>query len=325
MVPVRTNTSNAAVNTATVTQVDVVIIGAGAAGLMCALTAGQRGRRVLLLERANKPGKKILMSGGGRCNFTNLWTTPDNFISDNPHFCKSALSRFTQHDFIAMVSRHGIDFHEKKLGQLFCDHKSRDILNMLLAECAQARVRLQTEVTVTAVQAGATGFMLTTSMGRVDCAALVVATGGLSIPKMGASGFGYELAQQFGLRVLPTRPALVPLTLTGSYLDELDGLSGVSTPVTVSCRGTSFSENMLFTHRGFSGPAILQISSYWQPGDEIEINLLPGCDVSAELALARRLQPKTTLANWLATRMSRNLARRLVQLWCPEWLSLIHI
>ena len=289
--------------------------------MMCALTAGQRGRSVLLLEHANKPGKKILMSGGGRCNFTNLWTTPDNFISANAHFCKSALSRYTQDDFLAMVERHGIAWHEKKLGQLFCDDKSRQILNMLLIECDRAGVELHTEVTVTTVQAQDGGFALQTTLGHLSCKSLVVATGGLSIPKMGATGFGYELARQFGLRVQPISPALVPFTLGAEQLEQFDGLSGVSTAATVRCNGVSFDENILFTHRGLSGPAILQISSYWQPGDEIEINLLPVHDLPAELARARQLEPKTTVVNWLSGKLSRNLARRLLALWCPQLLD----
>lgn len=297
---------------------DVIIIGAGAAGLMCALTAGQRGRRVLLLDHANKPGKKILMSGGGRCNFTNRWTSPDNFISANPHFCKSALSRYTQDDFLAMVERHGIAWHEKKLGQLFCDDKSRQILNMLLAECDSAGVQLHTEVMVDAVQATGAGFALQSTLGALSCRALVVASGGLSIPKMGATGLGYAMARQFGLRVTATSPALVPFTLSTPQLQQFEGLSGVSTAATVRCNGVSFAENILFTHRGLSGPAILQISSYWQPGDEIEINLLPHGDVLAELAHARQQQPKTSVGNWLASHLSRNLARCLLQLWCPQ-------
>jgi len=296
----------------------VVIVGAGAAGLMCALSAGQRGRGVLLLDHANKPGKKILMSGGGRCNFTNVWTTPENFISANAHFCKSALSRYTQDDFLAMVERHGIAWHEKKLGQLFCDDKSREILNMLLTECEWAGVQLHTDVSIDTVQATADGFALSSSLGDMRCNSLVVATGGLSIPKMGASGFGYALARQFGLRVLPTSPALVPFTLSGERLKAFEGLSGVSTAATVSCNGVSFDENILFTHRGLSGPAILQISSYWQPGGDIEINLLPGADVLAELGHTRLQQPKATVGQWLSGRLSRNLARRLLQLWCPE-------
>jgi len=288
---------------------------------MCALTAGQRGRSVLLLEHANKPGKKILMSGGGRCNFTNLWTTPDNFISANANFCKSALSRYTQDDFLALVERHGIAWHEKKLGQLFCDDKSRQILNMLLTECDRGGVELHTGVTVTTVQAQDGGFALQTTLGSSSCNSLVVATGGLSIPKMGATGFGYELARQFGLRVQPTSPALVPFTLGAEQLEQFGGLSGVSTAATVRCNGVSFDENILFTHRGLSGPAILQISSYWQPGDEIEINLLPDYDLPVELARARQLEPKITVANWLSGRLSRNLARRLLELWCPQLLD----
>ncbi len=297
---------------------DVIIIGAGAAGLMCAIAAGQRGRRVLVLEHANKVGKKILMSGGGRCNFTNLFTAPDNFISANQHFCKSALSRFTQHDFIALVHKHGIAFHEKKLGQLFCDNKSRDILNMLLAECDAAGVCIQTSVSVGKVQAVSDGFQLTTTTASLQCQSLVIATGGLSIPKMGATGFGYALAKQFGLQVLPTSPALVPFTLSADLLQAFAGLSGVSAAVEVSCNGVRFSENMLFTHRGLSGPAMLQMSSYWRPGASVEINVLPQMDVLAELRKARQNSPKITVSAWLAAHLSKNLARCLLQLWCPQ-------
>ena len=254
-------------------QTDVVVIGAGAAGLMCAFTAAARGRQVLLLDHANKAGKKILMSGGGRCNFTNLYTEPANFLSSNPHFCKSALARYTQWDFIEMVSRHGVPYHEKKLGQLFCDNKSSDILEMLLDECVRAGVDLRLDTAVTAIERLDQGYALQTGIGVVRCQSLVIATGGLSIPTLGASGFGYQIARQFGHNVLPTRAGLVPFTITEPQLKTLcSELSGTSVEdCLVSCNGQSFRENILFTHRGLSGPAILQISSYWHPGDVVQI------------------------------------------------------
>src|SRR5690606_25200671 len=240
---------------------DVLVIGGGAAGLMCAATAGRRGLRVLVAEGANRVGKKILMSGGGRCNFTNTGTSPANFLSSNPHFCKSALARYTPWHFIEMVERHGIAYHEKELGQLFCDVSSKQIVAMLLAECAAAGVRIMTSCTIDRVSHG-DGFTLHTNLGEFSAPALVVASGGLSIPSMGASGFGYELARQFGHGVLPTRAGLVPLTLSGRHQERLADLSGVSLPVVASCNGQSFENQMLVTHRGISGPAILQVSSY---------------------------------------------------------------
>ena len=257
---------------------DVVIIGAGAAGLMCALTAATRGRTVLLIEHANKAGKKILMSGGGRCNFTNLYTDPANFFSQNPQFFKSALARYTQWDFIAMVSEHGVPYHEKKLGQLFCDNKSRDILDMLLAQCRQAGVDLRLLTSVQQIERTEAGYRLSTDMGQIDARSVVVATGGLSIPTLGATGFGYEIARQFGHSVLPTRAGLVPFTVTGELKELCTELSGTSVACIVSCSNESFRENILFTHRGLSGPAILQISSFWDPGTAVEINLLPDRD-----------------------------------------------
>lgn len=292
-----------------VQQYDVIVIGAGAAGLMCAIEAGRRGRRVLLLEHANRAGKKILMSGGGRCNFTNLYTTPENFLSHNPHFCKSALSRYTPWDFIALVDDHGIPWHEKKLGQLFCDHRSSDIVNMLLRECDQAGVDLRVRCPVNGVRRDE-GFVLDTGQGRVSCESLVVATGGLSIPTMGATGFGHDLARQFGLKVLPLRAALVPFTLSGEPLAWSRELSGVSADVTASC-GVTFRENLLWTHRGLSGPAVLQISSYWEPGQEVALDLLPEQKVSDLIEEARRERPRIQLR----TLLSEHLPRRLVELW----------
>ncbi|ODU40368.1 MAG: hypothetical protein ABS96_35275, partial [Lysobacteraceae bacterium SCN 69-123] len=263
---------------------DAVVIGAGAAGLMCALAASRRGLRVLVVDHANKVGKKILMSGGGRCNFTNTGTTPANYLSANPHFCKSALARYTPWHFIEMVERHGIAYHEKELGQLFCDESSRQIVAMLLAECADAGVEIRTHCAIERVEHTDAGrFRLDTVQGRFEAASLVVASGGLSIPSMGASGFGYQLAQQFGHAVLPTRAGLVPLTLSGKHAERLHDLAGVALPVEARCNGASFRNFMLVTHRGISGPAILQISNYWQPGDNLRLDLLPATDVDALL------------------------------------------
>ncbi|MCW5568315.1 MAG: aminoacetone oxidase family FAD-binding enzyme, partial [Dokdonella sp.] len=254
---------------------DIVVIGGGAAGLMCAATAGQRGRRVRVLEHANRVGKKILMSGGGRCNFTNLGTTPANFISANPHYCKSALARYTPADFVALVERHGIAYHEKERGQLFCDVSSKQIVALLVDECRAAGVRIDTGCTIENLERDGDGFRLTTSLGAMTARSLVVASGGLSIPSMGASSFGHTLAKRFGHTVLPTRAGLVPLTLSGRHQDELAGLSGIALPVSARCNGVRFDADMLITHRGVSGPAILQISSYWQPGDDLRLDLLP--------------------------------------------------
>src|SRR5690606_29568446 len=249
---------------------DVLVIGADAAGLMCALTAGRRGRHVRVVERANKPGKKILMSGGGRCNFTNTGTTPANFLSANPHFCKSALARYAPADFIAMVERHGIAYHEKELGQLFCDDSSKQIVRMLMDEAAAAGATVRTHCAVEDIERiDGGGFRLRTANGNVGCESLVIASGGLSIPSMGASGFGYDVARRFGHAVLATRAGLVPLTLSGRHLERLQDLSGVSFEVEARCSDASFRNRMLITHRGVSGPAILQISSYWQPGAEL--------------------------------------------------------
>ncbi|SDL67832.1 NAD(P)/FAD-dependent oxidoreductase [Pseudomonas indica] len=294
---------------------DVVILGAGAAGLMCAFTAAQRGRRVLLLDHANKAGKKILMSGGGRCNFTNLYTEPANFLSRNPHFCKSALARFTQWDFIGLVAKHGIPYHEKKLGQLFCDHKSSDILEMLLKECAEAGVDLRLNTSIERIEKTDGGYRLDTSAGPVDCQSLVIATGGLSIPTLGATGFGYQVARQFGHDVLPTRAGLVPFTITDQLKAMCSELSGTSVDCRVSCNGQSFRENILFTHRGLSGPAILQISSYWQPGDEVEIDLLPDRDAADWLAEQQAARPNTELKTLLAECFTKKLASLLAEHW----------
>ncbi|MER9915749.1 MULTISPECIES: NAD(P)/FAD-dependent oxidoreductase [unclassified Mesorhizobium] len=293
---------------------DVVVIGAGAAGMMCAIEAGKRGRSVLVLDHAAKPGEKIRISGGGRCNFTNIHTSPKNFISGNPHFCISALSRYTQGDFIALVERHGIAYHEKTLGQLFCDGSARQVIDMLVSDMQDWGVELALSTEVRNVSKTADGFVLTLSAGSVACSSLVVACGGKSIPKMGASGFGYELAAQFGLAVVETRPALVPLTFDARTLERLAPLAGNAVDAEIACGKTRFSEAMLFTHRGLSGPSILQISSYWREGDEIRIAMLPGRDVAELLRAARRVNGRqavqTVLANHLPKRLAQAVAER---------------
>lgn len=304
--------------TAGIDSYDAVIVGGGAAGLMCALTAGQRGKRVLVIEHANRVGKKILMSGGGRCNFTNTGTAPENFLSANPHFCKSALARYTPWDFIAMVERHGIAYHEKELGQLFCDESSKQIVGMLLDECAAAGVRIETSCSVEQVGQNSDGFEVQTTLGKFAAAALVVACGGLSIPRMGATGFGYELARQFGHQVLPTRAGLVPLTLSGKHQEHLADLSGVALPVVADCNGQSFSNAMLVTHRGISGPAILQISSYWQPGDALQLDLLPGMDALETLRQFQLARPAAELKTVLAELLPKRFAQRLCEVWLPN-------
>jgi predicted Rossmann fold flavoprotein len=296
----------------------VIIIGAGAAGLMCAMSAAERGRQVLLLDHANKAGKKILMSGGGRCNFTNMYCEPANFLSHNPHFCKSALARFTQWDFIGLVAKHGVPYHEKKLGQLFCDNKSSDILGLLLDECDQAGVDLRLDTSVSEIaRLDDGGYQLQTSLGPARCESLVIATGGLSIPTLGATGFGYQIARQFGHSVLPTRAGLVPFTITDPQLKTLcTELSGTSVEdCRVSCNGQSFVENILFTHRGLSGPAILQISSYWQPGDTISIDLLPRIDLPVWLAEQQRERPNSELKTLLGELFTKKMAGLLAEQW----------
>ena len=297
---------------------DVLVIGGGAAGLMCALTAGRRGKRVLVVEHANRVGKKILMSGGGRCNFTNTGTTPANYLSANPHYCKSALARYTPADFVELVEKHGIAFHEKELGQLFCDGSSKQIVKMLLDECEAAGVRVETSCSVERAQHTDEGFRLHTTRGSFSAPALVVACGGLSIPSMGASGFGYELARQFGHTVLPTRAGLVPLTLTGKHQEHLQDLSGVALPVEASCNGRSFRNFMLITHRGVSGPSILQISSYWQPGDDLHLDLLPGQDALELLQRMQRERPAAELRTVLGELLPKRFAQRLCEVWLPQ-------
>ena len=290
---------------------DVIVIGAGAAGLFCAITAGKRGRRVLVLEHADRIGKKIAISGGGRCNFTNLYSGPDSFTSANPHFCKSALARYTPSDFISLVKKHRIAYHEKKLGQLFCDGSSQQIIDMLLSECQDAGVEVRCKSNVLSVSKSAeTGFHLETAKGSLTCASFVTATGGLSIAPLGATDFGYRLAEQFGLQIEPPRAGLVPLKLAPDIQKRLTPLSGVSLDVLVSCLNQEFRENMLITHRGLSGPAILQISSYWRPGEQVLINLLPDEDVPGIL------KQEQTSDIELANLLSRYLPKRFARAWC---------
>jgi predicted Rossmann fold flavoprotein len=290
---------------------DVIIIGGGAAGLFCSITAGQRRRRVLVLEHADRIGKKIAISGGGRCNFTNLHSNPGSFLSANPHFCKSALARYTPTDFISLVERHGIAYHEKKLGQLFCDGSSQQIIDMLLHECEAAGVEVRCKAEVLKInQLPEELFELETTIGSHQCTSLVIATGGISIPPLGATDFGYRIAKQFGLQLEQPRPALVPLTLPTDIQKRLTPLSGVSVDVLVSCNGSEFRENLLITHRGLSGPAILQISSYWRPGQSLTINLLPEHDALERLTRERGAEIE------LASLLARYLPKRFARAWC---------
>ncbi|PHQ79109.1 MAG: aminoacetone oxidase family FAD-binding enzyme [Coxiella sp. (in: Bacteria)] len=295
---------------------DVVIIGAGAAGLMCALTTGQRGKSVHVIESANKPGKKILMSGGGRCNFTNLNVGREHFMSHNPHFCQSALSRYTPSHFIELVEKYNIAFHEKTLGQLFCDDKSKDILNMLLSECNRVSAKIHLNTLVSQLTRQDNGrFRITTNNATFDCDKVVIATGGLSIPTLGSSPFGYQIAEQFGLNVWPTRAGLVPFTLHTSDKERLAPLSGVSVDCTTNCNGQSFRENMLFTHRGLSGPSMLQISSFWNPGDAVTVNLLPDINVFELLKSTQQQQPNVILKNLL----SQHVPKRFAETWLAPY------
>ena len=293
---------------------DVVVIGGGAAGLMCAIEAGKRGRRVLVIERSGQIGKKILISGGGRCNFTNLHVTPENFLSANRHFCKSALARYTPSDFIAMVERHGIAYHEKERGQLFCDHSAKLIVTMLANECRQAGARIEVNGVVTSVERAGEGFIIETGGGPIHSASLVIASGGLSIPKMGATNFGYELAKRFGHSIVPTYPALVPFTFSAEDLARYQDLAGIGLPVEASSNGQSFAAPMLFTHRGISGPAMLQISSYWRHGEELRVNFLPSIDGAEWLLERQQTRPAAELKNVLGERFPKRLAQRLSEI-----------
>jgi len=294
-------------------SVDVLVIGAGAAGMMCAIEAGRRGRSVLIIDHASKPGEKIRISGGGRCNFTNIHASPKNFISQNPHFCISALSRYTQRDFIALVERYGIAHHEKTLGQLFCDGSSTQIIDMLLSEMNKQGAALRLATRAERIDKIDGGFAVQLTDGTIRCQSLVVASGGKSIPKMGATGFGYEVAAQFGVRVVETRPALVPLTFDQNTLERLKPLSGNAVDAVVSCGKTKFSEAMLFTHRGVSGPSILQISSYWREGDEIAISMAPGIDIFETLRTARAQNGKQALQTALSVHLPKKLAQSIAE------------
>ena len=306
--------------TVTENRFDVLILGAGAAGLMAAIEAGRRGRRVAVLERAERPGKKILISGGGRCNFTNLHTRPDNFLSANPHFVKSPLARYTPADFLRLVERHGIAWHEKTLGQLFCDGSAQQIVDMLLSECAAASVRIFTATAVREIRRDDSSGTFTVAAGNAafTAPALLVATGGLSIPKMGATGFGYDIARQFRIPLEPCRPALVPLTLAGSELARFADLAGVSAPVIVSCGKRQFEEKMLFTHRGLSGPAILQISSYWREHESIAMDWAPGQNLLAPLRTAQARRDVLTARSALRAHLPARLADRLIEAAAPR-------
>lgn len=286
-------------------EVDVVVIGAGAAGLFCGATAGKRGRNVVVLDHAKKVGRKILMSGGGRCNFTNMYASHENFLSDNPHFCKSALSQYTQWDFIGLVADYGIPYHEKTLGQLFCDDSAKDIVNLLLSECEKASVTITTHCDILSVTKQDDKFLIATSLGNYIAESLVIATGGLSMPKLGATPFGYKVAEQFDIPVKPTRAGLVPFTLHDHDKSVLADLSGISVDSSVSCNNTEFNENILFTHRGLSGPAVLQISSYWAPGEAVNFNLYPNGDLYQCLIESTKQSPDMLLANVLAQHYSK--------------------
>ena len=305
---------------------DVIILGAGAAGLMCAITAAKRDKTVLVLEKSNKPGKKILMSGGGRCNFTNLYVEAEHFLSNNPHFCKSALKMFTPEDFISMVEAHGIDYEEKKHHQLFCINSAKDILNMLLAECTKAGVEVHTSIEIKKVSKraesasdGRFDVSLGSDPGRsvINCESLVIATGALSIPTLGGSGFGYDLAQQFNLPLIARQASLVPFMFSDEIKDLCEELSGVSTTVTILSNKKEFEESMLFTHRGLSGPAVLQISSYWKPGDGIQINLLPGINAADFLINEKITNHKTTIKKSFTSLLPKALLLKLEELWWP--------
>ncbi|MDC9719633.1 MAG: NAD(P)/FAD-dependent oxidoreductase [Gammaproteobacteria bacterium] len=304
-------------------QYDVIILGAGASGLLCAFTAARRGRKVLVIEKSNKVGKKILMSGGGRCNFINYFVEADNFISANSHFCKAALTRYSQWDFMAMVEQHGIEFEERKHGQLFCQHSAKDILNMLLDECEQAGVEIRTRCEIDKIkQQQDTRYQLKFSQNNkpqiLDCQALVVATGALSVPTLGGSGIGYDIAQQFGLKLIERQAGLVPFMFSDSMKPMCERLSGLALEVEVQCKQQSFKENLLFTHRGMSGPVILQISNYWSPGDEVIINLLPDIDAGQWLLSAKQQQGKSLLKTLLHQKLAKSLVSEIQNLWWPE-------
>ena len=292
---------------------DVVIIGGGAAGLMCGRVAGRRGRSVLILDHAAKPAEKIRISGGGRCNFTNLHSSPAAFLSNNRHFCKSAFTRYTQDDFVQLVTRHQIAFHEKKLGQLFCDDSAQQIIDMLLDECKAAGAELRLNTRVLSIEASADGYLIDLGNTQIQCRSVVIATGGLSIPKIGATRFGYDIARQFGLKVTSVKPALVPLTFQAAFLERCRELSGLSVDAEVSYGKTTFREGLLFTHRGLSGPSILQISSYWDEGETLKINLLPDMDASGWLTARKTETPRQEVLTVLSENLPRRLASDILE------------
>lgn len=289
-------------------KIDCLIIGAGAAGMMCAAEAGKRGRSVLLVDHAGAPGEKIRISGGGRCNFTNLRTAPENFLSANPRFCISALRRYTQRDFIALVEKHNIAYHEKTLGQLFCDSSAKAIIDMLLSELAEADARIELSTKVDGIERQGEGFRVALSSGPVEAVSVVIATGGKSIPKMGTTGFAYTIAEQFGIEVIETRPGLVPLTYDATMLERLKPLSGISVDAIVASGKTRFAEGLLFTHRGLSGPSILQISSYWRENGEITVDLAPGTDIAGHLIAGKSSNGKQAVQTALAEHLPKRLA-----------------
>jgi len=301
-----------------VDKVDVIVIGAGASGLMCAATAGYRGKKVVVLDHANKPGKKILMSGGGRCNFTNMDTAPKHFLSDNPHFCISALRRFSSQDFVDLVDRHGLDYVEKTPGQLFCEHSAKDVLDVLLTELEWSGAQLKMNTQIIGIEYYDDHTFVKTNQGNYTCESLVIATGGLSIPTMGATGFGYDIAKKAGHDILPTRASLVPITVQPDRKSQLAELSGVACDITASANGMAFQEPMLFTHRGVSGPSILQITNFWQPGEELKINIAPDLSLD-DLLYVRQNTPKKSFEGVL----SNVLPKRLVELIKTEfsWLN----
>lgn len=296
-----------------VRRCDVLVLGAGAAGMMCAIRAGQRGRSVIIVDHAKTPGEKIRISGGGRCNFTNIHASAKNYLSANPHFAKSALARYTPNDFLALVAKHGIAWHEKTLGQLFCDNSAKDIIAMLLKEMRAVGAELLLQTDLSDVEKTASGFRVSTSTGVIEAESVVVATGGKSIPKMGATGFAYRIAEQFGLAIIETRPGLVPLTLDPGMLEKLSGLSGVAVPSDVSSGKTSFREALLFTHRGLSGPSILQISSYWREGETIRLKLEPDVDFLDRLKDARKTNGKQSPQTVLGEILPKRLAQYVVE------------
>jgi predicted Rossmann fold flavoprotein len=296
-------------------KVDVIVIGAGAAGLMAASKSGERGRKTVVLDHAKKPGKKILISGGGRCNFTNYYIEPEKFLCENPHFCKSALSQYTQWDFISLMDKYNISYHEKSLGQLFCDDSAKEVVSMLVNECEENAVDFSYQTEILNIEKLESGqFLIKTNKSDYQCESLVIGTGGLSMPKLGATPFAFKLAEQFGLNVLPTKAGLVPFTLQPELKDSLAEVSGVSMPVSITANNVTFSEDMLITHRGLSGPSVLQISSYWDSGDTISIDLYPSGDFESLLKETIEAQPNLTLKSFLSTIFAKRFVEKFIDL-----------